>query len=129
LGGSYIAGAGPLFEGLPQRQAFSWEYQLLAQNPSIMNNLRVKRSKDAGNYQNIAMRIPGVETLVGALTDWNFDPNHKQPGTAVGVIPCGKRSGQCGQEVTLQHDPAGGRGRQGGWQQMIRRGNYYAWIG
>jgi hypothetical protein len=90
LGGSYIAGAGPLFEGLPQRQAFSWEYQLLAQSPSIMNNLRVKRSKDAGNYQNIALRIPGVETLVGALTDWNFDPNHKQPGTAVGVIHCGK---------------------------------------
>ena len=90
LGGSYIAGAGPLFSGLPEREAFSWEYQLLAQSPRIMNGLKIKRGNGAGNHQNIAMRVAGVETLVGAVTDWNVDFYHKQPGTAVGVIPCGK---------------------------------------
>lgn len=52
LVGSYIAGSGPLFEGLPDRQAFSWEYQLLAESK-----------------RNIALDISGVPVLVGAVTD------------------------------------------------------------
>jgi hypothetical protein len=91
LGGSYIAGAGPLFEGLPERTAFSWEYQLLANGPYCVGGQKIKRTDPTvPNHQNIGLRIAGAETLVGAWTDFNADPNLKTPGTAVGVIPCGK---------------------------------------
>ena len=90
LGGSYFAGAGPLFQGLPERTAFSWQYQLLAQSPQIMPGLKIQREPPAAGQQNIALRMPGVEALVGATTDFNADSNPKQPGTAVGLIPCGK---------------------------------------
>ena len=90
LGGSYFGGAGPLFEGLPERIAFSWEYQMFAQNPGNMRWMRIKGDKVGDGQVNIAMRIPGVEALVGAVTDFNFDKNLKKPGTAVGVVPCGK---------------------------------------
>jgi hypothetical protein len=90
LGGSYFAGAGPMFDGLPERKAFCWEYQMLAQNPGNMRWMRIKGDKVGDGQMNIALRIPGVEALVGAVTDFNFDKDMKKPGTAVGVVPCGK---------------------------------------
>ena len=91
LGGSYFAGAGPLFEGLPERSAFSWEYQLLANGPYLMGGRHIKRDPPAvANHMNIGLRVEGVETLVGAWTDFNADPDPKHPGTAVGAIACGK---------------------------------------
>ena len=90
LGGSYFGGSGPLFEGLPDRKAFSWEYQMLAQNPGNMQWVKIKGQNIYSGQMNIALRIPGVEAWVGAVTDFNFDTNLKKPGTAVGVVPCGK---------------------------------------
>ena len=68
--GNFIAGKHELLEGLPQAQAFNWEYQVF-------------------NYhrrQNIfALRLDSAETVVAAVSGIK-----KEVGTALAVIPFGR---------------------------------------
>ncbi|MFC1541391.1 glycoside hydrolase family 2 protein [Candidatus Latescibacterota bacterium] len=65
--GNFIAGTHELLNGLPQAQAFNWEYQTLY----------------SGNRS--ALRLYDVETIVAAVSS-----NVKEVGTALTIIPYGR---------------------------------------
>jgi len=65
--GNFIAGEHELLSGLPQAQAFNWEYQIFYSG------------------RNYALKLYDVETIVAAVSD-----NKKEVGTALCSIPFGR---------------------------------------
>jgi len=65
--GNFIAGKHELLSGLPQAQAFNWEYQIFYSGSKY------------------ALSLYDTETIVAAVSD-----NKKEVGTALGIIPFGR---------------------------------------
>jgi len=70
FGGNFIAGKHDLLKGLPQAQAFNWEYQIFYMY---------------GNQNLYALRLPGVKPVIAAVSD-----HKKEVGTAVCIVPYGR---------------------------------------
>ncbi|HUT62958.1 MAG TPA: glycoside hydrolase family 2 TIM barrel-domain containing protein [Anaerolineae bacterium] len=68
--GNFIAGKHELLDGLPQVQAFNWEYQIFY----------IPSRQDM-----YALKLYGGDTLVAAISN-----NSKEVGTALSVIPFGR---------------------------------------
>ncbi len=65
--GNFIAGKHELLSGLPQAQAFNWEYQIFYSGSKY------------------ALRLYDTETIIAAISD-----NKKEVGTALCIIPYGR---------------------------------------
>ena len=70
FGGNFIAGKHELLDGLPQAQAFNWEYQVFYYYP------------DQDLY---ALKLSGVKPVVAAVSD-----HKKEVGTALSIVPFGR---------------------------------------
>jgi beta-galactosidase len=69
MGGNYIAGRHELLDGLPQGQAFNWEYQCLYERNEEISDL-------------YALRVFNGETIVAAVTD-----HRKEVFSALNIVP------------------------------------------